>query len=362
MDKHIAVFGVGGIGSTLGAYLTRAGRDVTLIDQWPEHVEAMKRNGLRMSASNEDFTVRVRALHLGETSSLREKFDIAFLAVKSYDTVWATCLVAPHVKATGFVLPAQNGMSDEVVAGVVGFSRTVGCVITVGVGVYEPGHVVRTEPAELHAFTIGELNGLVTPRAQEVADLLRPIGPSDVTPNIWGAKWSKMLVNCMGNALAGLIGPSDMDERQQEIAGTVRMMAGGEVARVAQALGVVVAPVFGIEASRFAQAATRDSVKTLQETWIEATRNRNLSPEQVRRIGVPGRPSLLQDVMKGRSTEVNDLNGHVVERGREVGIDTPVNRTIVEMMKQVESGELKPAPSNLERFQPLLRRARLWSG
>lgn len=88
MDKHIAVFGVGGIGSTIGAYLTRAGRDVTLIDQWPEHVEAMKWNGLRMSASNEDFTVRVRALHLGETSSLREKFDIAFLAVKSYDTVW----------------------------------------------------------------------------------------------------------------------------------------------------------------------------------------------------------------------------------------------------------------------------------
>lgn len=197
-------------------------------------------------------------------------------------------------------------------AGVVGFSHTVGCVITVGVGVYEPGHVVRTEPAELHAFTIGELNGLVTPRAQEVADLLRPIGPSDVTPNIWGAKWSKMLVNCMGNALAGLIGPSDMDERQQEIAGTVRMMAGGEVARVAQALGVVVEPVFGIEASRFAQAATRDSVKTLQETWIEATRNRNLSPEQVRRIGVPGRPSLLQDVM--RCDEGEEHRGQRPER------------------------------------------------
>jgi 2-dehydropantoate 2-reductase len=263
--------------------------------------------------------------------------------------------MARHVKATGFVLPAQNGMSDEVVAGVVGFNRTVGCVITVGAGVYDPGHVVRTEPAELHAFTVGELNGFVTPRVQEVADLLRPIGPSDVTTNIWGAKWSKMLVDCMGNALAGLTGPSDMNEQQQEIAGIVRMMAGGEVARVAQALGVLVEPVFGIEASRFAQATIKDSIKTLQEAWMDATRNRNLSPEQIRRIGAPGRPSLLQDVMKGRSTEVDDLNGHVVKRGQEVGIATPVNGTIVEMMKQVESGELKPAPSNLDGFEPLLK-------
>ena len=356
----MAVLGVGGIGSTIGAYLTRAGRDVTLIDQWPEHVEAMKRNGLRMSDSNEDFTVPVRALHLGETSSLREKFDIVFLAVKTYDTVWATSLMAGHIQATGFVLPAQNGMSDEVVAGVVGFNRTVGCVITLGAAVYDPGHVVRTEPAELHAFTIGELNGLVTPRAQEVAGLLRPIGPSDVTTNIWGVRWSKMVINCMGNALAGLIGPSGMDEQQQEIAGVVRMMAGAEAARVAQALGVVVEPVFGVEASRFAEATTRESVKALQETWMEATRNRNLSPEQLRRIGEPGRPSLLQDVMKGRRTEVDDLNGHVVKRGQEAGIATPVNGTIVDMMKQVERGELKPAPSNLERFEPLLKKAHLW--
>jgi 2-dehydropantoate 2-reductase len=361
MEKHIAVIGVGAIGSTIGAYLTRAGRDLTLIDQWPEHVEVMKRSGIRVSAPNEDFTVRVRALHLCETCNLQEKFDMAFLAVKSYDTLWATHFIAPYLKPTGFVLPAQNGMNDEVVAGVVGFNRTVGCVITFGAGVYDPGRVVRTEPVELDAFCIGELNGLVTPRAREVAELLLPVGPNHMTTNIWGMRWSKMVINCMGNALAGLIGPSGVDEAYQEVAGIVRMMAGGEVVRVAQAMGVSVEPVFGIEASRFAEATTKSAIRSLQETWKTATSERNLSAEQTRRIGQPGRPSLLQDVMKGRRPEADYLNGYVVRCGREVGVATPVNEAIVDIMKQVERGELKPAPSNLGRFEPLLRKACLLS-
>ena len=80
--------GAGAVGSYLGAFLTREGEDVTLIDQWPGHVEAMKSSGLRSTGSQGDFTVLVKALHLNEAQSIREPFDIIFIAVKSYDTEW----------------------------------------------------------------------------------------------------------------------------------------------------------------------------------------------------------------------------------------------------------------------------------
>jgi 2-dehydropantoate 2-reductase len=242
MSKRIAVLGAGGIGGSIGAYLMREGHDVTLIDQWSAHVEKMKSDGLRLTSIEEDFTVPARAFHLSEVSNLREQFDIVYLSVKSYDTRWSAYLIEPSLKPTGFILPAQNALNDELVASIVGFNRTVGCVVTIGAGVYEPGHVVRTDPLTTHAFTVGELSGLITPRAREVADALKALGPSEVTSNIWGARWSKMVVNCMGNALAGLIGPaaSSLSEEQQDVAGLIRMVAGCEVVRVAQALGVEV--------------------------------------------------------------------------------------------------------------------------
>jgi 2-dehydropantoate 2-reductase len=356
MSKRIAVLGAGGIGGSIGACLIREGHDVTLIDQWSAHVEKMKSDGLRLTNIEEDFTVPARAFHLSEVSNLREQFDIVYLSVKSYDTRWSAYLIEPSLKPTGFILPAQNALNDELVASIVGFNRTVGCVVTISAGVYEPGHVVRTDPLTAHAFTVGELSGLITPRAREVADALKALGPSEVTSNIWGARWSKMVVNCMGNALAGLIGPatSPLSKEQQDVAGLTRIVTGCEVVRVAQALGVEVEPINEIPAREFAGATGGEAVKALKARLEAAWGGRRLTPEQARRLGVPGRPSLLQDVIKGRRTEVDQLNGHVVTRGEEVGVPTPMNRAIVGLMRQLESGELKPDPSNLERLEPYL--------
>lgn len=356
MGRRIAVLGAGAIGGSIGAYLTKEGHDVTLIDQWPEHVDRMKGDGLRLVDLKQDFTVPVKALHLCEVSGLQEPFDVVFLSVKSYDTLWSAYFIEPYLSPTGFVLPAQNAMNDEVVAGVVGFNHTVGCVVTISAGVYEPGKIIRTDPLTLHAFTVGELSGVVTPRVREMADALSVVGPSEVTSNIWGARWSKMVGNCMANALSGLLGPaaSALSPEQQELAGLIRAVTGSEVVRVAQAQGVTVEPVSGIPAEEFAEATTADAVRGLKARLAEASAPRRLSPEQIRRLGVPGRPSLLQDVIKGRRTEVDYLNGYVVKKGEEVGVPTPMNRAIVDLMRKVETGELKPDPANLKRLEPYL--------
>ena len=356
MGKRIAVLGAGGIGGSVGFYLSQAGHDVTLIDQWAEHVQTMQRQGLTLTDVNREATVPVKALHLSDVSNVFEPFDIVFLSVKSYDTPWMAQLVAPHLGPGSFVLPTQNALNDEAVAQVVGYGRTVGCVTTISAGVYEPGHVVRTDPITTHAFDVGELHGRITPRVREVVAMLQVIGPADGTTNIWGSRWAKLIWNSMGNALAGLMGADTrgITPAQSDKAAMIRAVTGVEAAHVAAAMGVAIEPIRGIPGERFATASTQAEIVALKDALEHAAGERTLTPEQLQRLGVPGRPSLLQDVIKGRRTEVDFLNGEIVRQGAAAGIATPMNAAIVELMHRVERGEVRPGLDNLARLAPYI--------
>ena len=354
MDKRIAVMGAGAIGASIGAYLIRDGYDITLIDQWAANIDKIRSDGLKLTDLNGEFTVPAKALHLSEVSNLREQFDIVYLAVKSYDTRWSTYFIEPFLKPNGFILPAQNGLNDEVVASIIGFNRTVGCVPSTSVGMYEPGHVIRTDPMTSHCFTVGELNGLITPRVEEVVEALKILGPSEATTNIWGTRWAKLVINCMNNALSGIIGPaiSSLNEKRKDTANLIRAVTGSEVARVTQALGITLEPVFGIPARDFAEATTVAGIRALKDTIAAVFKKRYLTLEQTRNLGAPDRPSLLQDVIKGRRTEIDYLNGEAVRRGKETGVPTPMNQAIVDITKKIEAGKAKPDPANLKQLMP----------
>lgn len=353
MQKKIGVLGVGAIGGAIGAYLIREGHDVTLIDQWAEHINKIRSDGLKVTDLRGGFTVTAKALHLSDVSTLPEPFDIVYLSVKSYDTPWSTHFIEPHLKPTGFILPAQNSLNDEAVGGIVGFNRVVGCVPSIGVAMYEPGHVIRTDTMTSHNFDVGELSGTITPRVLEVVDTLSVIGQSEATTNIWGARWAKLVVNCMMNTLAGLIGPafSSLTEEQRDLVGLIRVVTAGEVIRVAHALGITLKPVWGIPAGEFAVAETIGDTVVLKDKLASALGKIYSSPEQARKLGAPSRPSLLQDVIKNRQTEVDYLNGLVVRKGEETGVPTPMNRAIVAVMKKVATREITPDPANLEQLK-----------
>src|SRR3989449_9319142 len=119
-DMRIGIVGAGAIGSVVGGLLTKAGHDVTLLDQWPEHVEAMREHGLRLSGTCGEHVVKVKACHLHEAQAIEEPFDAVFVAVKSYDTEWATALAGRHVRPNGGVGGFQNGVNDERGAAVAG--------------------------------------------------------------------------------------------------------------------------------------------------------------------------------------------------------------------------------------------------
>jgi len=357
MEKNIAVVGAGAIGGAIGGYIAVKGHKVTLIDQWPDHVESIRKKGLEIVDRERSFTVPVKALHLSEVSSIREKFDIVFLSVKSYDTRWSTYLIEPLLEPSGFILPAQNALNDELVAQVVGHNRTVGCVPMISSGVYEPGRLVRTSPNSGKSFVVGELSGRVTSRAKEVAQMLSAVGPSEVTTNIWGARWAKLQINCMSNSVAGLIGPElqFLKGGQLELARLIRISIAGEVVRVGQALGIAFEALSGdMQPDRFASATTRKAIEALKESMMARDEGRQISKEEIKRLGAPPRPSLLQDVMKGRRTEVEQLNGYIARMGKQLGIATPMNDAIVDLFARMDAGEIKPGAANLALLEPFI--------
>src|SRR4249920_2695927 len=175
MGRKIAIVGAGAVGGYAGAHMVQAGEDVTFIDPWPEHVEHMRKHGLRVTHAKDvaEFSVPVRALHVTDAQAFsKEKpVDIAFVCMKSYDTAWATTLIQQYLAPDGYVVSLQNCMNEETIAGVVGWGKTLGCIASsITVNLPEPGLVHRGAAKHGAAHTVfrtGEVHGRITPRAEE---------------------------------------------------------------------------------------------------------------------------------------------------------------------------------------------------
>ena len=132
MGQKIAIVGAGAVGGYAGAHMVQAGEDVTFIDPWPEHVEHMRKHGLRVTHARDvaEFSVPVRALHVTDAQQLAREapVDIAFICMKSYDTAWATMLIRQYLAPDGYVVSLQNCMNEETIAGIVGWGKTLGCI------------------------------------------------------------------------------------------------------------------------------------------------------------------------------------------------------------------------------------------
>ncbi|MFQ5898491.1 MAG: ketopantoate reductase family protein [Candidatus Methylomirabilia bacterium] len=344
MGTRVGIIGVGAIGCIVGGLLTKAGHDVTLIDQWPEHVEAMKGRGLRLSGTCGEHTIPVKALHIHEAQGVRDPFDAVFIAVKSYDTEWATALGIAYLKPDGVVVAFQNGMNDERIAAMAGRERALGCVITIGAGLYEPGHAVRTDTATV-AFKIGEYDGSESQRARDLVKMMNDVATAKVTTNLWGERWAKLTMNCMANPLAGLSGLGSAEVRTEPEPRRIAIQIAAEVITVGRAHGHEVEPIFGIDAQRLVDAAEGRGLEEVESDMAAGAKRLS-----------GGRPSFLQDVMKGRRTEIDYLNGYVCEKGRQAGVKTPFNDAVVKAVHGHGVGRLKPDPKNLEPLVKMLPR------
>ena len=338
MAERIGIIGAGAIGGVVGGLLTRAGYDVTLIDHWVDHVEAMKQHGLRLSGPLiGDIRVPVNALHLHEVQAIEEPFDLGFVSVKSYDTEWATSFISPLVRDDGAIVDFQNGINDERVAAIAGRDRTLGCVITIGCGMYEPGHCMRTD-TRTQGFKVGELDGVKSDRAARIASIINHVAGAEATDNLWGERWGKLAVNCMANAVAGLSGYGSGEVRARDDTRWLCIRIAAEVIEVGRAHGHEIDGVWGIDAQRFVDVANGADSTQLDAELIAGAEA----------LGA-GRPSLLQDVIRGRRVEIDALNGWVADRGHDLEIPTPCNNAITEVVRSFPVGALHPDPANLQK-------------
>ena len=341
MGDRIAVMGAGALGSYVGAFLTRAGEEVTFIDLWPAHVDKMRADGLQVTGSQGPFTVPVQAMHLTDAQGLSEPFDFAFIAVKSYDTEWATHFIKRYVKDDGFFVSLQNCWNDVPMAAIVGPERQLGCVAShIEVALWEPGLVTRGGAVGRDSghtvFRVAEHSQQITPRAERVAALLDNIDAAYASDNLWGERWAKLCQNSMGNALSAASGLGSQEMAADPRCRHIRIQLGKEGAQVGLALGIEVVEVQGQPAQTWA-AADRGEVLEELDAYLEARGGR-----------VNWLASMAQDVHKGRRSEIDFMNGLIAAKGREIGLPTPYNDAVIAAMQAVDNGAQPPGPEHID--------------
>ncbi len=339
---NIAVLGAGAIGSNVAADLAMAGHHPTVIDSWPAQVDALRARGLKVQLPDcEMQSPPLDAYHLCDVARLRRDFDVVLLAVKGQDARWNAEFIAPYVKSSGVVVGLMNGMMDNAIADVIGRSRTVGCVVELSAESFEPGVVRRKTPRARTWIALGELDGRMTARLHQLQTILSNVAKVDLTSNIAGAKWAKLVANTITLAPCAMLGANSYEALRERDMLAFAVRIGKETIAVGQALGYRLEPIFGLRADEMGDepGAIAEKLVTTLVGHIGGGKSRN---------------AVLQDHIKGRRTETNQLNGLVVEQGRIVGIATPASEVVITITRRIEQGELDPVPTNLALARSLL--------
>jgi 2-dehydropantoate 2-reductase len=341
MSGPIVIWGAGAIGGTIGAALVRAGEDVLFVDAAADHVKAMNAGGLEITGPVDPFHVQARAVTPGEVDG---RFGRVFLCVKAHHTAGAVEALKPYLADDGYVVSAQNGLNERVIAERIGRERTVGCFVNFGADYMEPGIVQYSGRG---AVVVGELDGARTPRIEAIHALLKRFDEKAVlTDNIWGYLWSKMVYGAQLFATAVTNeGIADLLAHQRYRAVFVRLA--DEVVAVAQAEGVRLESFNGFDPAAFLPGApAQDTARSFDDMVAHNRRS------------VKSHTGIWRDLaIRKRPTEVDAQLGPVVTIGRQHGIETPITARTIALIHEIESGRRPLDLANLDELARLARSA-----
>jgi 2-dehydropantoate 2-reductase len=333
MNKKIAVLATGANGSCISADLTRAGLDVSMIDQWPAHVEAMRAKGVTIRMGDEEINTKVKAYHLCDVCTLSEKFDVVLLTSKAYDSRWLTEFIKPYLADDGLLVAVQNCMTAEMIADIVGPERTVGCVVELASQLFDPGEIRRSTRPEGTWFGVGAFHKAHASRVEEVAEVLRLAGKVDYCDDVLSAKWMKLIVNAMTMALKAMCGATNAQYYKLKASRELALRSGEEALTAGQMAGYKIVPIFGLKTDDI-----QGSNQLLEILLEKITHD----------VGPNALNTVLQDHMKGRLSEIDMINGLVAEENRKRGRPSHVSDAVVEITREIHAGRLKPDPANIE--------------
>jgi len=334
------VWGAGAIGGTLGAYLARAGHDVTLVDIVAEHVDAINGNGLRITGPIAEFTVRLIAR---PPDRLAGTWDTIVLATKAHHTEAAARTLVPHLTPTGCVVSAQNGLNELIIAQVAGEQRTVGAFVNFGADYLEPGSILYGgRGTVMIGEAFGEPSHRVSPRVVAIRDAWRDFDErADTTPNIWGYLWGKEAYGAMLFATA-LTNDSIADcLARPEYRGLYIALA-REILAIARSRGVHPEAFDGFDPRAYLSDAPAGAAEQSLDQLVAHNRKSAKTHSGIwRDLAVRKRP-----------TEVDAQLGIVVSLGKEAGVPAPLTSALVTLIHEIERGE---RPQSEEALDALAR-------
>lgn len=331
-NPRIAFVGTGAQGASIAADFVAAGLDVTFIDQWPAHVEAMRANGLTVNLPERVIHTPVKAMHLCEVAEVKQPFDVIFMVVKAYDTRWAAEMIKPVLAKDGFVVGLQNGMTHEDIAEIVGPERTIGAVIEIASNMWEPGITNRQNDIDTSWFAMGAVDPTQQHRVDGIAALLRNSGTVEVVDDIHSAKWMKLIVNAAELIPSAIINSALRPAAEDKAFLEVMRLAGYEAMAAALADGATIMPIIGMPPTMSNDPdAYVDEIFDMVLSTFSADDTLTCS---------------LQDWRKGRRAEIDEVNGLVIEKLKAAGKDAPMNARVVEMAFLIEAGELELSDKN----------------
>lgn len=326
-EPSVLLAGVGGVGGVIAGELLLHRRNVALVTHNADITAAVRANGLAVTTPERSFRVGApRVFTALEEAAVEAPFDIALLAMKATGVLAAADGVLPLLRSPdGYVVTLQNGIVEDAVAGLVGPSRVISGIVGWGATMHRPGIYERTSGGATH---IGELDGTGSRRVRRLGELLDCATRVDVNLNIRGALWSKLAINCCITTLGALSGQTLGDMLARSLGRRAFLHIYREVVDTAHAAGVRLESI-ATDPMRLYVPADASAPGRL---WKSAL---------VRLVGLRYRrlkSSSLQSLERGRATEIDFLNGHVVAEASKHGVAVPFNRAAVTLVKEIEAG------------------------
>ena len=334
-----AIYGAGSLGTVLGAYITKNGGEIELINRNKAHVEALNTKGATIKGTV-NMNVPVKAITPDE---MEGKYDVILLMTKQLFNTEVVTKLKDHLTDKGVIVTLQNGLPEPGIAEIVGADRTMGCTVEWGAALNEPGVCTLTSEPDSLSFHMGKMDGISDAQFKMVKDLLELMCPVHEEDNLIGARWSKLLINATFSGLGAVVGGVFGDVSENKAGQKVAVRCMKECIDVGHATGATFAPVQGKNITKLFYYT--NPIKRAVATFlvpIAMKKHRDIEP------------SMLQDLKKGKPCEIDAINGVVCEWGRKTNTPTPINDRIVEIIKKCENGELKPQASNIRMFDDLL--------
>lgn len=338
LDAPLVIWGAGAIGGTIGAYLSRAGHDVLFVDSAAEHVARINQRGLTISGPIDRFTIAAKAVTPGELDGVYERI---ILAVKTPATVVAANALSRHLAADGFVVSAQNGLNEYVIADIVGPERVMGCFVNFGADYHAPGEILYGGRG---AVVLGEMDGGATDRLTRLHGLLRAFEPDAlITENIFGYLWSKMAYGAMLFAEA-LTEASIADCLAHPDYRELFIALAREVLAVARAHGVTPEAFNGFDPAAFMPGGNDGAARASMDKMVAFNRK-----------SAKTHSGIWRDIaVRKRKTEVDALPGAVPALAAEKGLRAPLCERLTALIHDIEDGGRGQSWASLDALKAVL--------